>query len=81
MQIVIDQSDFRRLSPEIQVALIEALGGDKIPKDAGKGSRKANSDPGLHWRRPADLQPRIDRLRALRQDAREKTQEEASEGG
>ena len=50
MQIVIDQSDFRRPSPEIQVALIEALGGDKIPKDAGKGSRKANSDPGLHWR-------------------------------
>jgi len=64
MQIVIDQSDFRQLSPEIQVALIQALGGKASGKGvAGAAARSAakgqvaTSTPGLYWRRPVDLQP------------------------
>src|SRR3546814_947364 len=65
MQIVIDQSDFRQLSPEIQVALIQALGGKaglpggvaRDPARGAAGRRATVNDPALRWRQPADLQP------------------------
>ncbi len=66
MQIVIDQSDFRQLSPEIQAALIQALGGRimggmaGVARDPARGpaANKASvSDPELRWRQPVDLQP------------------------
>ena len=51
MQLVIDQSDFQRLSPSVQAALIEALGG-RLPT-----MQQPRSLPGLRWRQPIDLQP------------------------
>ena len=52
MQLVIDQSDFQRLAPEIQAALIEALGGTTV-----QTAKSARGAPRLHWRRPIDLKP------------------------
>lgn len=52
MQLVIDQSDFKRLSPEVQTALIQALGGG-----SGQQKRPSRSGGRLHWRRPVDLKP------------------------
>lgn len=51
MQLVIDQSDFQRLAPEVQAALIEALAGE--PSLA----QPRRAYPGLRWRQPVDLNP------------------------
>ena len=51
MQLVIDQSDFQRLSPDIQAALIEALAGDSPIAHRHSGFH------GLRWRQPIDLKP------------------------
>jgi len=51
MQLVIDQSDFQRLSPDLQAALIEALAGDSSL------AQRQRSFPGLRWRQPIDLNP------------------------
>ncbi len=50
MNIVIDQADFRRLSPRTQRELIEKLAGKAMtePKRRGSGTK-------LFWRRPVDL--------------------------
>ncbi len=54
MQIVIDQSDFRRLSPKTQREIIENLAGKDLTQTArrGRGER-------LYWRRPVDLSPEL----------------------
>ncbi len=54
MQIVIDQSDFRRLSPKAQREIIEQLAGADITQTGrrGKGAK-------LYWRRPVDLSPEL----------------------
>ncbi len=54
MQIVIDQSDFRRLSPKTQREIIEQLAGKDLTQTArrGRGER-------LYWRRPVDLSPEL----------------------
>ena len=52
MQLVIDQSDFQRLPPDIQRALIEALGAREM---ASRGARRTS--PNVRWREPVDLRP------------------------
>ncbi len=52
MQIVIEQSDFRRLSAETQKELIEAIAG----KELGV-AEPAKKESKLLWRRPTDLSP------------------------
>ena len=54
MQIVIDQSDFRRLSPKAQLEIIEQLAGADLTQKARRG-RHAK----LYWRRPVDLSPEL----------------------
>ncbi len=54
MQIVIDQSDFRRLSPKAQREIIEQLAGRDITQ-SGRRGRGAK----LFWRRPVDLSPEL----------------------
>ena len=54
MQIVIDQSDFRRLSPKAQREIIEQLAGGDITQ-TGRRGRGAK----LYWRRPVDLSPEL----------------------
>jgi len=49
MQLVIDEKDFRRLSPEVRAQLLEAFGG-KAPQ-----KRREEASPGLRWRQPVDL--------------------------
>ena len=51
MQLVIDQSDFQKLSPDIQAALVEALAGDSPVAQRHSGFH------GLRWRQPIDLKP------------------------
>ncbi len=52
MHIVIEQSDFRRLSAETQKELIEAIAG----KELG-AVEPAKKESKLLWRRPTDLSP------------------------
>jgi hypothetical protein len=52
MRIVIEQSDFRRLSAETQKELIEAFSG--MPLVA---ARPAKTQSKLLWRQPTDLSP------------------------
>ena len=52
MRIVIEQSDFRRLTPETQKELIEAfIGKGPRTREAPKGAAK------ILWRQPMDLSP------------------------
>jgi hypothetical protein len=50
MNIVIDQADFRRLSPRTQRELIEKLAGKAMSE-----SKRPRSGAKLFWRRPVDL--------------------------
>lgn len=52
MNIVIEQADFRRLSPGTQQEIIEQLTGKPLaqPEASGRHAR-------LFWRRPVDLSP------------------------
>lgn len=52
MQIVIDQAEFRRLSPRTQREIIEQLAGGELAQTTRRG-RGAK----LYWRRPVDLSP------------------------
>jgi hypothetical protein len=52
MRIVIEQSDFRRLSAETQKELIEAFAGEALV--AAEPAKKQNK---LLWRQPTDLSP------------------------
>jgi hypothetical protein len=52
MQIVIDQADFRRLSPKTQREIIEQLAG----RDLAQTTRRGRGTH-LYWRRPVDLSP------------------------
>ncbi|MDH3473343.1 MAG: hypothetical protein OEM59_06600 [Rhodospirillales bacterium] len=52
MQIVINQADFKKLSPGTQQELLEQLSGARLP-GTGAGKRRTS----LHWRRPVDLSP------------------------
>lgn len=54
MQIVIDQSDFQKLSSSTQRELLERLAGKTMPT-AKRGKRSAE----LYWRRPVDLSPEL----------------------
>ncbi len=54
MQIVIEQSEFRDLSPQTQRELLERLSGRRL---ADAAPRRKRSD--LHWRRPVDLSPAL----------------------
>lgn len=58
MQLVIDQSDFQQLPPDIQRALIEALGAREM---AGRTARRTS--PNVRWREPVDL--RLDQAARL----------------
>jgi hypothetical protein len=91
MQIVIDQSDFRQLSPEIQVALIQALGGKaglpggvaRDPARGAAGRRATVNDPALRWRQPVDLQPdqAVRLVHGLSEDYRRRLELFARKGG
>jgi hypothetical protein len=94
MQIVIDQTDFRRLPPEIQVALIQALGGQDgsggmpaglagRPAERLAGRQATASDPGLRWRQPVDLQPdqAVRLVHGLSEDHRRRLELFARKGG
>jgi hypothetical protein len=91
MQIVIDQSDFRQLSPEIQIALIQALGGKVglpggVARDPARGAagRSATvNDPALRWRQPVDLQPdqAVRLVHGLSEDHRRRLKLFAGKGG
>ena len=50
MRVVIEQSEFQRLSPEAQQEIIERLAGSAV-----QVAKHARSGVGLHWRRPVDL--------------------------
>ena len=50
MRVVIEQSEFQRLSPETQREIIERLAGSSV-----RVAKHARSSEGLHWRRPVDL--------------------------
>jgi hypothetical protein len=50
MRVVIEQSEFRRLSPEAQQEIIERLAGTAV-----QVAKHAGPDVGLHWRQPVDL--------------------------
>ena len=50
MRIVIEQSDFRQLSPEARREIIEKFAGEIL--DVGKSARSGAS---LSWRAPVDL--------------------------
>ena len=50
MQIVIDHSEFQKLSPATQQELLQRLAGKSLAA-AGSGRRRAQ----LYWRRPVDL--------------------------
>lgn len=50
MQIVIEHSEFQKLSPGTQQELLERLAGKSLAASNGRG-RKAQ----LYWRRPVDL--------------------------
>lgn len=52
MNIVIEQADFRRLSPRTQQEIIEQLTGKPLAQRETSGRRKR-----LFWRRPVDLSP------------------------
>ncbi|MEM7226328.1 MAG: hypothetical protein AAF495_25355 [Pseudomonadota bacterium] len=54
MNIVIEQADFRRLSPQVQQEILEQLTGRKAT-DAARSGRGARTQ--LHWRKPVDLTP------------------------
>lgn len=54
MRLVIEQSDFQRLSPETQRELLEALAGKEL-----LSRRAAAKAPRLLWRRPMDLTPEL----------------------
>jgi hypothetical protein len=51
MQIVIDQAEFRRLSPRTQREIIEQLAGGNLTQTTRRRGAK------LYWRRPVDLPP------------------------
>ena len=50
MQIVIGQSEFRRLSPGTQKELLEHLAGGRLPREI-----RGRQSTELHWRKPVDL--------------------------
>lgn len=52
MNIVIEQADFRRLSPRTQQEIIEQLTGRPLTQRDASGRRER-----LFWRRPVDLSP------------------------
>ncbi len=52
MNIVIEQADFRRLSPGTQQEIIEQLAGRSLTQHETHGHRAR-----LFWRRPVDLSP------------------------
>lgn len=52
MNIVIEQADFRRLSPRTQQEIIEMLTGKPSTRRETSGRRAR-----LYWRRPVDLSP------------------------
>lgn len=54
MRIVIEQTDFQRLSAGTQDELIEQLTGRKLAP-AARGKRRT----ALYWRRPVDLSPEL----------------------
>jgi hypothetical protein len=91
MQIVIDQSDFRQFSPEIQAALIQALGGNaglagSVAREPGRraaGRKSAVDDPALRWRQPVDLQPdhAVRLVHGLSEDHRRRLELFARKGG
>lgn len=52
MRLIIEQSDFRRLSPETQRELIETLAGHAVTAAAAR-----KKTPETLWRQPIDLTP------------------------
>ncbi len=58
MHIVIEQSDFRRLSAGAQRELIEAFAG-AVPRGALAVARPAKTPGKLLWRQPMDLAPEL----------------------
>ena len=78
MQIVIEQSEFRDLSPQTQRELLERLSGRRL---ADPTPRRKRSD--LHWRRPVDLSPALTTklLHGLAEPHRKRLALLASKGG
>lgn len=60
MQIVIEQSDFRRLSPETQREVIQLLSGRALPEAQAQRTRPLAQ--GVRWRRPVDLTAELTRM-------------------
>jgi hypothetical protein len=60
VQIVIEQSDFRRLSTETQREVMQLLAGRTFPEAQAAGKKPAAQ--GLRWRRPVDLTPELARM-------------------
>ncbi len=78
MRIVIEQSDFRRLSAETQKELIEAFAG-KAPVAAEPAKKQSK----LLWRQPTDLSPdlAVRLLHGLSEPHRERLKLFARKGG
>ncbi len=78
MQIVIEQSEFRELSPQTQREILERLSGRRLAETV---RRRKRGD--LHWRRPVDLSPILTAklLHGLAEPHRKRLGLLASQGG
>src|SRR5262249_15528522 len=80
MQIILDASDLKRLSPSARSELLRLVEGGAASSQA---PAKSASRKSFRWRVPHDLTPELVRklLRGLGQDARRRLQLFAREGG
>ena len=79
MQIVIDRSDWQRLSAPVRQELLQLLGSEA----AAAAPRSSSEQRGLRWRVPHDLTPALGKklLRGLGEDALKRLKLFARNGG
>jgi hypothetical protein len=79
MQIVIDRSDWQRLSAPVRQELLQLLGGET----ATAAPRSSSEQRGFRWRVPHDLTPALGKklLRGLGEDALKRLKLFARNGG